>query len=186
MSFWKVYVLFYHLKPKQPFCAVFPQVCSCYFSLINATWFYILLCKAIFGATAFKPLKCHIMQWMPLWKVHINQFCLILPILSLPLQEEKCKAVLPLSSAAQGSVSSSSNLRTKREKKLIIKDYNFTVDQILASSGTTTVTLMILTCVNIIGVGSFSEPLHSLEEKTIQNWLTGTLWVMIKTTDYNI
>lgn len=37
-----------------------------------------------------------------------------LPMPWLPLQEEKCRAVLPLSSASQGSISSCRSLRTGR------------------------------------------------------------------------
>lgn len=48
----------------------------------------------------------------------ISQTISGLPILSLPLQEEKCKAVLPLSSAAQGSMPSCNNLRTKKKPKV--------------------------------------------------------------------
>lgn len=88
-----------------------------------------------------------------------------LPMLSLPLQEEKWRAVLPLSSAAQGSMSSC--------RSFLTEGHNFieqTEPKIIGSlhcfQGILLHYLTVITCVNVIAVRCFPQPFHSCGDKT--------------------
>lgn len=102
-----------------------------------------------------------------------------LPMLSLPLQEEKWRAVLPLSSAAQGSMSSCRSFRTERTQLLSAKHSHKTSFSHPTWKALSLHPLTARTCVDVVAVGCLPQSFHSCGDKTFKvtgRYVNDALW----------
>lgn len=102
-----------------------------------------------------------------------------LPILSLPLQEEKWRAVLPLSSAAQGSMSSCRSFRTGRTQLLLAKHSHKSSFSHPTCEAVSLHPLTAPTCVDVVAVGCLPQSFYSCGDKRFKvtgRYVNDALW----------
>lgn len=103
-----------------------------------------------------------------------------LPMLSLPLQEEKWRAVLPLSSAAHGSMSSCRSFRTGRTQLLLAKHSHKSSLTHPTCEAVSLHPITARTCVNVVAVGRLPQSFHSCGDKTFKvtnRYVNSALWL---------